>query len=429
MAFDKNFLWGAAIAAPQVEGAYNEDGKVETIWDSFAVKHNKHGENSFTACDHYHRFEEDIALMKEIGLKSYRFSISWGRIISDVNGTINVKGLTFYKKLVSQLLANGIEPLCTLYHWDLPMWAHELGGWKNESIINWFSHYVNTVVKELPEIKYWFTFNEPQCFVGLGYYKGEHSPFEKNSLDVVAKISRNVMLAHGEAVKVIRELNKNAKISLALANSVFTPVSDKSSDIEAARVKIFDVDDPTAIVWWSDSIFLGKFPKEMEPLITKADKEIICQPLDFYSFNAYSAAEDVDGMQYNGCPITSMGWRVTPEVLYWTTKFLYERYNKPMMISENGMTNCDWIMSDGKVHDLQRIDYIKKYLGCLKRAVDEGIPVLGYQYWSIMDNFEWTCGYDSRFGLIYIDYETQKRTLKDSAYYYAEIIKSNGENL
>lgn len=427
MSFDKNFLWGAASASTQIEGAYKEDGKVLSIWDALLGDHIKHGENAFVACDHYHRFSEDIAIMKQLGLKSYRFSVSWCRVIKNSSGEINEKGLSFYKELVAQLLANGIEPLCTIYHWDLPMWAYELGGWKNEEIIKWYLHYVKTLVKELPEIKYWFTFNEPQCFVGLSYYLGVQAPFEKNDISTIAQISRNVMLAHGEAVKAIRTLNQEAKVSLAFANAAFIPVSQKDSDVEEAKTKSFNIEDPVGISWWGDSILLGKFPEPLNKLLSEEDKNTICQPLDFYAFNTYNAPDWVEG-PFNGYPTTTMGWKVTPDVLYWTTKFLYERYGKPIMVSENGMANCDWVMSDGKVHDPQRIDFIKQYLNSLKKAADE-VPVIGYQYWALTDNFEWTCGYDSRFGLVYIDYSSQKRTLKDSAYYYADIIKNNGENL
>lgn len=438
MPFSNDFLWGAASAAVQVEGAAYDDGKVAGIWDALSKGHIKHGENALTACDHYHRFQKDIAIMKQLGLKSYRFSVSWCRIISDIDGTVNEKGISFYKELVTELTANGIEPMCTLYHWDLPMWAYEAGGWKNEKIADWFAYYAEVVVKALSDkVKYWFTINEPQCFIGFGYFLGTHAPFETNKEEDMPNICRNVMLAHGRAVEVIRKFASTTPIvGFAPVSNCYVPDSNSEEDIQKAKNITFRTDRKfIGITYWSDSIILGKFPDEIKAIISEDDKKIICQPLDFYAYNVYSSSnydEGKDGVsktRYSGLPITALGWAITPQVMYWSPKFLYERYGLPILISENGMANFDFVMTDGAVHDPQRIEYIKSYLTELKRVVDEGVPIIGYQYWSIMDNFEWTEGYDARFGLVYVDYKTQERIIKDSALYYSEIIKTNGNIL
>lgn len=435
MAFSKDFLWGAASAAHQVEGAYNEDGKGLNIWDLCEGKV-AYGDNGKVACDHYHRYKEDVALMKEIGLKSYRFSISWARIYPDDSGKINEKGLAFYNDLVNELVKAGIEPLCTLYHWDLPMWLQEKGGWENEECINAFVQYAETCVKALSDrIKYWMTFNEPECFISAGYKDGVHAPFLRLNDEGVNKVTRNVMLAHGKAVMRMREGAKQPlKIGAAPAVLLHTPINETPEEIELAKKKTFETDAFVACSWWSDPVLLGKRQFGTNYL-SDEDLKIIHQPLDFYGFNMYnshgfeSAPMRKNPRAYSGHPRTMMNWVITPDCLYWAARFFYERYKLPVLITENGMANVDFVMLDGKVHDPQRIDYVQRHLRWLKRATDEGIPVLGYQYWSIMDNFEWAQGYSRRFGLIYIDYLTQKRTLKDSAYFYAEVIKTNGENL
>ncbi len=430
MRFPKNFLWGAAAAAYQIEGAYNEDGKVPSIWDSLSAGHVKHGDTGNVACDHYHRYREDIALMKELGLKSYRFSVSWPRVISDEKGTVNQKGLQFYVDLVNELTAAGIEPMCTLFHWDLPMWAYAMGGWKNETVADLFADYAEVVVRALSgKVRYWMTINEPQCFVGLGYGYGVHAPFEKNDDETLAKIMRVVMLAHGKAAAAIRAHAKLPPIiGFAMANSPSLPRSEKEEDVRAAYEATF----ASGNMAYSDGIVLGRFEGLLQPLVSEADKKIICAPLDFYGFNCYTGADFYDLPEgrnprvKEGMPRTAMDWVVSPEALYWLPKFLYERYRLPLLVCENGMANLDWVMADGKVHDPQRIDFLRRYLICLHRAVEENIPVLGYQYWSLLDNFEWAEGYDKRFGLIYVDYGTQERTLKDSAHFYADVIRTNG---
>ena len=448
--FNKDFLWGAASAAHQIEGGALEDGKGLGIWDYFELQKGyiKHGENASVSCDHYHRYREDVQIMKELGLKSYRFSISWPRVLPKGTGKVNKKGLQFYSDLVDELLAAGIKPLVTLYHWNLPYELHEKGGWKNPDIPLWFEEYTRVVVEKLSDrVEYWMTFNEPQLFAGAAYMGGFHAPFEFNDTETMMCICKNVFLAHGRAVSAIRQSAKDvAFVGLAPIGAVYLPVSDSVKDIEAARNKSFEINPVTFVgcnAWWSDPIYLGKFPegsKEMfgDKMIHFTEDEWagVSQPLDFYGYNVYQAEttfpaprDTYDEFAYAGSPRTMMDWNITPEVMYWSARFLYDRYQKPLMITENGMAGMDWISMDEKVHDPQRIDFLNRYLLQLERAVEDGISILGYQYWSIMDNFEWTEGFDKRFGLIHVDYQTCERKWKDSAYWYKEVIVSNGTSL
>lgn len=469
MGFTRDFLWGAASASFQVEGAWAEDGKAPGICDMLFEGHTAHGDNGRVSSDHYHHMKEDVDLMKKLGLKSYRFSVSWPRVIPRP-GMVNKKGLDFYVSLVDELRKAGIEPMCTLFHWDMPMWMHEKGGWVNPKIADYFCDYVKTVVEALSDkVSWWFTFNEPQCFAGGGYADAFLPPFYKEPLSMVKCVTRNVMLSHGRAVQLIRKYAKTpAKIGFAPTGPVFTPIKDDplrsrgsrfgdeidqnirpvisgydasyftEEQIEEARKLTYDAGMMKAgsNSWWADPIVLGKIPEILSDTLTEQDIKIIHQPLDFYAFNVYTSLNaQVDSSPefpryiYPGMPRTGNGWAYTPEVMYWAVRFHYERYHLPILISENGMANNDMIMEDGHIHDPQRIEYLHQYLKCLKKAVEEGFPVIGYQYWSIMDNMEWSSGFDPRFGLIYVDYLTGKRTVKDSAMDYSEIIRTNGEYL
>lgn len=446
--FCKDFLWGAASAAHQIEGAYLEDGKGMGIWDTFEQKTGYiiRNENGNVACDHYHRYREDVAIMKELGLKSYRFSVSWPRVMPEGYGTVNEKGLQFYIDLVNELTEAGIEPMVTLFHWNLPTAIYELGGWENPQVVDWFEQYTDVVTTALgKKVKYWMTFNEPQLFIGAGLNAGVFAPFEKKSTEALMRISKNVYLAHGKAVRIIRKNCQNSIVGMAPTGEIVIPRDMNAESIERARKLSFSMKKESftsSITWWSDPIFFGKIPEDAQaifgeclPVLTEEEWKIVTEPLDFYGFNIYQGLKDLDSTEeygpyaYPGSPKTSMDWNVTPEVLYWSCRFLYERYGKPIMITENGMSSFDWVSLDGKVHDPNRIDFLHRYLRSIKDAVLEGIPVLGYQYWSIMDNFEWINGYDKRFGLVYVDYRTQKRTIKDSAYWYRDVIATNGEIL
>ncbi len=450
MGFSKDFLWGAASAAHQVEGAYLEDGKGLSIWNHFeheACRIN-HGETADVACDHYHLFQEDIAMMKAIGLKSYRFSISWPRIMPEGTGHVNKKGLEFYSRLVDELLAAGIEPLVTLYHWDLPYELYKKGGWENDASPEWFAEYTRVVVEMLSDrVKYWITFNEPQIFLALGYQLGVHAPFEKRATSDLLHMTKMVLLAHGKAVKIIRENSKQrVSVGMAPTGDVYLPKTLSAEVVEEARKNSFAIDKIGYLMsnsWWADPVFLSQYPEGAKELfgdqmytLTPEEWSLVSQPLDFYGYNNYQGRIDYpvdpygyDNYGYQGCPKNIFGWNVTPDSLYWSSKFLYERYGKPLIITENGYSQYDWVALDGKVHDANRIDFVHRYLLSLRKAIDEGIPVIGYHYWSILDNFEWANGYDQRFGMIHVDYRTLKRTMKDSAYWYRDVIKSNGSNL
>ncbi len=434
--FPADFLWGAASASAQVEGGWNEGGRTPSIWDAANPKRIKNGDNCHTASDHFHRWKEDVALMKELGLKSYRFSISWSRVIPQ-EGRVNPAGLKFYSNLVDELLAAGIEPLVTIYHWDLPLWVHKKGGWLSERIIPLFRDYTKAVVEALSDrVTWWMTMNEPQCFIMNGYMQGAHAPFKRDYL-ALSRLTRNCMLAHAQAVKVIRKYAKKPpRVGIAMASGAFVPEDETPAKIEEARKK--SVETGMGLMgnrWWMDPMLAGKPVRAYGVYSSKqADMAEIAQPLDFVGLNLY-APFNTGGWgsdpkaNRTGLPRTALGWVVDGRVMYWTVRFVYERYHLPIMITENGMAENDFVCLDGGVHDPQRTDYLKRYLGSLKRAVGEGYPVLGYQHWSIMDNFEWAEGYDPRFGLIFIDYATGKRIVKDSAWEYKKIIETNGRSL
>ncbi len=434
--FPKDFLWGAATASAQIEGGWNEGGRTPSIWDVAPAGKVHNNETCHTACDHYHRWEEDVALMKELGLKSYRFSVSWSRIVPQ-EGQVNEEGLSFYSNLVDALLEAGIEPLITLYHWDLPLWMHKKGGWKTLAIREAFLEYVTAVVDRLSDrVSYWITFNEPQCFLMNGYMQGVHAPFQRDYL-CLPKITRNFMLTNAAAVKLIRErAQKPPKIGLAFAAGAFIPDEETETGIEKARQKSFYKGMGTMNNrWWMDPILQGN------PVCAygvyrsrKRDMKDIQVDLDFIGINNYSAFNYSDwggdkNVDTTKLPKNSLGWVIDGRSMYWTVRFLYERYGVPIMITENGLSNRDVVSETGEVCDEVRIGYMEDYLRNLKRAIGEGIPVLGYQHWSMMDNFEWAEGYDPRFGLIYVDYATGKRIIKDSAWEYKKIIETNGAML
>ena len=439
MSFSKDFLWGAASSAAQIEGGWNEDGRTPSIWDNTQAGQIAHDETPHIACDCYHHVKDDVQLMKQIGLKSYRFSISWSRVIPE-EGKVNPEGIAYYSGLVDALLENGITPMITLYHWDLPMWVYRMGGWLWEGVSDLFADYAKVVADALSDrVQYWLTINEPQVFVGGGYKDGKHAPFLKVGKIGLEIVTRNVLLAHGKAAKMIRERAKTApKIGFAPSVRCTTPTENTPEAIAEAKFKTFEgLTGVTGNVWWENPILRGERLEDQQ-FLSDEDLKIIHQPLDFFGGNTYQSRNYLDkpgapspnSLKKWGQPRTPMGWVVSPEVLYWLPKFYYERYGLPLLITENGMANFDVIHLDGAVHDPQRTDFVTRYLSHLKMAVDEGVPVIGYQYWSLMDNFEWNLGYTMRFGLIFIDYHNGcRRILKDTAKYYGEVIRTNGENL
>ncbi len=459
MGFPQDFVWGAAAASYQIEGAAYEDGKGLSVWDTFCRKPGSiwNGHTGDAACDHYHRYAEDVALMQQIGLQAYRMSISWPRVMPNGTGAVNPKGLEFYDRLIDTLLAAQITPYVTLFHWDYPYELYCRGGWLNPDSSAWFADYTKVVVEKLSDrVKHWMTFNEPQVFIGLGHQEGTHAPGDKLDYPQILRMGHNMLLAHGKSVQVIRATSKSpCQVGYAPVGIVKYPASDRPEDVAAARASMFAIEGKHwrpmtsnkhcwSNTWWMDPVLLGHYPDDGLkvyaadlPDIKPGDMQTICQPIDFLGINVYfgwKAELRNDGTIQDaalpvGYPTTSFRWGVSPEVLYWGPKFFWERYKLPIVITENGMSNVDWIALDGKVHDPQRIDFLHRYLRELRRASAEGVPIAGYFQWSIMDNFEWAEGYRERFGLVYVDYPTQQRVLKDSAYWYKDVIASNGANL
>lgn len=449
MGFKKNFIWGTATASYQVEGAAFEDGKGLSIWDVISRKKNFtfEGQNGDTACDSYHRYKEDVAIMKKLGVNAYRFSVSWPRVVPEGKGKVNEKGLDYYDRLTDELLQNGIDPYVTLYHWDMPYEMYKRGGWLNPDVGKIFGEYAEAVVKRIGDrAKAYFTINEPQCVIGAGYVNGDHAPALRVSAEEALLGIHNTLLAHGYAAAAIRANVKNARVGYAPIGAVCHPIEETDECIEAARREMFSVGNEPwwSNTAWSDAIMFGKYPSDLiakfgdkMPRIGQDDMKIINTGLDFYAFNTYQSrpvALREDGAAYtpkrpDGYARTAMNWPVDESCLYWGARFFYERYKKPIIISENGMSYTDWICLDGKVHDAMRSDYILRHLSHLQRAADEGIDVDGYFLWSLLDNFEWREGYNQRFGIVYVDYATKKRTVKDSAFVYSDVIKSGGEIL
>lgn len=452
MGFAKDFVWGAATSAYQIEGAAADSRKGKNIWDIYTKEpgHIFGDHTGEVACDHYHRFREDVAAMKEIGLKAYRFSIDWSRVLPEGRGMVNEAGIEFYSSLIDALLEAGIEPYITLYHWELPYELYKCGGWMNPEIVRWFGDYAKLVAERFGDrVKYFFTLNEPQCFVGLGFLTGEHAPGIKAPLSDVFAMSHHALKAHGYAVQMLRQYAKQPlNVGYAPTASMCYPETEKQEDIEAARQMLFSLpaDDRNwtwNVAWWSDPVLLGRYPEEAMkryepylPKITDEDMKLISEPIDIYGQNIYNGrcirmgrdGKPEEAARNIGYPKTAIDWPVTPECLYWGPKFLYERYGKPIYITENGLSCNDAVSLDGKVHDPNRIDFLARYLKELKRAAGE-IELKGYFHWSLMDNFEWAKGYSERFGLIYVDYQTQERIWKDSAYWYQELIRTNGQGL
>ncbi len=449
MSFPKGFVWGAASAAYQVEGAAYEDGKGLSVWDMMCRWPGKimGGDTGDTACDQYHRYEEDVSLMGEIGLGAYRFSISWPRIIPEGIGLVNKKGLDFYDRLTDALLKRGIQPWVTLFHWDYPYSLFCRGGWLNGDSSDWFADYAAVIVDRLSDrVQHWITLNEPQCFIGLGHQSGIHAPGLSLDFPEILLATHNTLLAHGKAVQAIRaRARRQPAVGAAPVGITSIPTGDSKLEIEVAREEMFSVTEKSCWnnTWFADPMIWGRYPEDGLnlfqadlPKIKTGDMETICQPLDFYGANIYHG--QVVGVSSNGsrqiisknigAALTAMEWEVVPSSLYWGPKFLYERYHLPIVVTENGMANCDWVHDDGRVHDPQRIDFLSCYLQEYGKASVDGVDIRGYFLWSAMDNFEWSFGYNRRFGIIYIDYPTQQRVLKDSAFWYQGIIAANGFN-
>ena len=450
MAFPKEFVWGAATASYQVEGAATEGGRGASIWDTFSHTPGKtrSGDTGDVACDGYHRWAEDIALMQAMHLKAYRFSVAWPRVMPNGTGAVNAEGLAWYSRFVDALLAAGIEPYVTLYHWDLPQALQDKGGWLNADTAKAFAEYARVVAECFRgRVKYYFTLNEPQCSVGLGYADGVHAPGYKLDDGAVFCAWHNTIYAHCLGAAAIRAADPAAKVGMAPTGRICTPATDTPADIEAARQMMFDLQDGNWTFTYTpalDPVVLGKWPAirggQAQRVIDAIPAEQLAAlpqgKLDFIGMNIYNSIAvraGETGPEYcqrpAGFPRTAIDWPITPESMEWGTRFIHERYGLPIFITENGLSCCDHLHLDGKVHDADRIDFTHRYLLALRRAVGSGVNVRGYFHWSLLDNFEWAHGYNERFGLVYVDYATGTRTPKDSARWYAGVIDANGENL
>ncbi|MEO0482412.1 MAG: GH1 family beta-glucosidase [Planctomycetota bacterium] len=450
MKFPSDFRWGVATSSYQIEGAVEKHGRGLSVWDDFCRRPGavRGGATGDVACDHVNRYAQDIGIMKQMGVDTYRFSVSWPRVMPEGVGAVSETGLGFYDRLVDDLLAAGIEPLPTLFHWDYPLMLQHRGGWLNPSSPAWFEEYTGVMVDRLSDrVSNWMTINEPQVFINLGFGDGTHAPGLKLPVSDLVLIAHRVMQAHGLAARKIRERARTQpRVGWAPVGVVSIPETDTPDDIEAARAHAMACppDHLWNNTWYNDPVFLGHYPQDglqhferYLPTHWERDLAQIHQPMDMFGVNIYRGAvvrAGAHGVPEQvpvpiGAPRTAFGWEVTPKALYWGPKQLHDRYHRPIIITENGIANRDWVMQDGKVHDPQRIDYTRLHLVELARAMQDGVHVEGYCHWSLLDNFEWAEGYEQRFGLVHVDFETQERTRKDSAYWYADVIKSGGASL
>lgn len=440
--FPKDFLWGAASSAYQIEGYSTADGGGKSIWDTFChtpgkIAYDDHGD---IACDAYHRYAEDIALLKEMGAKAYRFSTSWARVDPNADGNWNEAGLAYYDRVVDLCLENGITPYMTLYHWELPQAAEDRGGWRVRETSEAFGRYAGMMAAHFKgRVRHYFTLNEPQCTVSLGHETGVHAPGLQISMAGQFNVLVNQLLAHGYAQRAIKAADPKAIVGIASTGRLCYPETETTENINAARAATFAVSDEDWTFthhWLLDPICLGRFPEgpgtkldALAKTVSPEDMEIIHTVPDILGYNIYNGhavkafeQDYVYTFRYPGFPRTAMKWPVTPEVLDWGVRFLYERYGLPGYITENGLSCNDRIYLDGKVHDLERIDFLSRYLTALRRAMENGANIRGYFQWALTDNFEWNNGYGERFGLIFIDYPTGQRIPKDSFHWYKKVI-------
>jgi len=439
LTFPNNFIWGAATAAYQIEGAWDEDGKGESIWDRFSHTPGKvfNNDNGDVACDHYHRWRDDIALMCELGLQAYRFSIAWPRILPEGIGAVNQPGLDFYDRLVDGLLEAGITPFATLYHWDLPQALQDENGWANRAVVGAFANYADIVSRRLGDrVKHWITHNEPWCTSFLGNYVGNHAPGLREG--PMLAVAHHVLMSHGAAAPVLRANSPGADVGISLNFSPAYPASDSAEDQAAAQRF-----DGFFNRWFLDPIYGRGYPEDMVALYGQAmpnipadDLEKIAAPIDFLGVNYYNRAVIVDdpaaaplrlGSVRPEGEYTAMDWEVYPEALRALLVRLTRDYGPAKLyITENGSAYDDTFAPDGAIHDERRVRYLESHLMAAHAAIGEGVPLAGYFAWSLMDNFEWAYGYDKRFGIVHVDYETQQRTPKDSARVYSAVIGRNG---
>lgn len=432
--FPPGFLWGTATSAYQIEGAVHEDGRGPSIWDDFCrIKGAiRDGSDGSIACDHYHRYAEDVALMRSLGVQAYRFSVAWPRVLPQGRGAINQKGLDFYQRLVDALLEAGIRPFVTLYHWDLPSALNAQGGWTNRDSAGWFADYAAVMVRALGDrVKDWITLNEPWCSAYLGYELGKHAPGYRDRT-LAARAAHHLLLAHGMATQAIRAAgDAQTRVGITLNFAPNLPATDSEADRKAAAEAPDWLYEPFA-----EPIFTSAYnARVLEQLggaveIRAGDLATIATRLDFLGVNYYTATliSAERGVVNDDNPeYTLMGWQIRPQGLYALLMRLHHdtRGQLPIYITENGASFEDTVV-DGHVHDERRVAYLRAHIAAVHRAIQDGADVRGYFVWSLLDNFEWDWGYQQFFGLVRVDYTTQARLIKDSGYFYREVIANNG---
>lgn len=433
--FPADFVWGAATASAQIEGAWDADGKGESIWDRFCrTPGNVHnGDTADVACDHYNRYPEDVALMKQLGLKAYRFSIAWPRIQPNGRGSINTKGLDFYDRLVDELLKNNIQPWATLYHWDLPQALQDVGGWVDRDVVERFAEYATVVAEKLGDrVKNWMTINEPWVATTLGNKTGEHAPGIKDERTALA-VAHGLLLGHGKAMQALRAVRSDIKAGIVLSLSSVEAASESAEDhIAAERLWRSEVQ------WYINPLLQGAYPDDVlrefgknAPIIHEGDMATIAQPMDFLGVNYYFRVlvngEGIVKERVAGAKYTEMGWEVhSPGFRRLLVRLTRDWKNMPpLYITENGAAFADVVSENGTVNDTDRVEFLRDHLHECIRAMEQGVNLKGYFAWSLMDNFEWAHGYSKRFGLIYTDYATQRRIIKASGQWYSKVTTTN----
>ncbi|MFE9016245.1 GH1 family beta-glucosidase [Streptomyces cyaneofuscatus] len=438
-AFPADFTWGVATAAYQIEGAVTEDGRSPSIWDTFSHTPGRvdNGDTGDTACDHYHRVPEDIGLIKQVGADAYRFSIAWPRVVPGGDGPVNKAGLDFYDRLVDGLLDAGVTPFATLYHWDLPQVLQDRGGWTVRETSEHFAAYASHVVERIGDrVKDWATLNEPLCSAWIGHLEGRMAP-GLTDLTAAVRASYHLHLGHGLAVQAIRAASSDARVGIVNNLSPIVPASTSEADLAAARRA-----DGHINRWWLDPVLGRGYPQDMvetygvELPVRPGDLETIAAPLDWLGLNYYfrqivTADPSGPAPGFTQVPVadarhTYMDWEVYADGLEQLLLRLTEEYGvQRIYVTENGSAYQDTVAADGSVHDPERVAYLEEHLAACARAVAKGAPLAGYFAWSLLDNFEWAYGYDKRFGLVHVDYATQRRTVKSSGRRYAELIREH----
>ncbi|MBN1890329.1 MAG: beta-glucosidase [Thermoflexales bacterium] len=444
LTFPPGFMWGAATASYQIEGGWNEDGKGESVWDRFAHTPGmvQNGDTGDVACDHYHRWARDVQLMRELGLKAYRFSIGWPRILPNGRGPLNQPGLDFYSRLVDKLLEAGITPFATLNHWDMPQALLDEGGWPERATTEAFVEYADVVTRHLGDrVKRWATHNEPLVIAFEGYCWGSQPPGQRGNEPAGLAACHHLLLSHGMAVPVIRRNSPGCEVGIVLCLTHSDVLSPGRANLEACRQY-----DGLFNRWYLDPLYGRHYPADMVAYYTArgvlppggpgfvqaGDMDTIATPTDFLGVNYYTRAVARDGNVSAFSPnaastSTEMGWEIYPHGLYCLLNRLHFEYRPARLyVTENGAAYSDGPDESGRVRDQRRLEYLRDHFTASHRAIQNGVPLAGYFVWSLLDNFEWAKGYSQRFGIVWVDYETQARYLKDSALWYKELIAQNG---